>query len=97
MLTLAYSIFQGNVGTAYRQRAQLLIFYFMFVAVGAVLVKETRETRAESVMRARRAAMPGAPGAPRVDEAHLRYEEWKRGREKELEEIARSLSERIDF
>ncbi|HEX8116947.1 MAG TPA: glycosyltransferase family 39 protein, partial [Pyrinomonadaceae bacterium] len=32
MLTLAYSIFQGNVGTAYRQRSQLLVFYFIFVA-----------------------------------------------------------------
>jgi 4-amino-4-deoxy-L-arabinose transferase-like glycosyltransferase len=42
-LTLAYSIFQGNVGTAYRQRSQLLIFYFIFVAVGFVLLKEKRE------------------------------------------------------
>src|SRR5215207_3804395 len=33
MLTLAYSIFQGNVGTAYRQRSQILVFYFIFVAV----------------------------------------------------------------
>src|SRR5258705_6234486 len=31
MLTLAYSVFQGNVGTAYRQRAQVLVFYFTFV------------------------------------------------------------------
>jgi hypothetical protein len=45
MLTFAYSIFQGNVGTAYRQRAQLLVFYFIFVAVGFVLVKEKREER----------------------------------------------------
>jgi hypothetical protein len=45
MLTLAYSIFQGNVGTAYRQRAQLLVFYFIFVAVGFVLIKEKREER----------------------------------------------------
>lgn len=45
MLTLAYSIFQGNVGTAYRQRAQVLVFYFIFVAVGFVLVKEKREER----------------------------------------------------
>src|SRR5205085_11762672 len=43
MLTLAYSIFQGNVGTAYRQRSQILVFYFIFVAVGAVLMKERRE------------------------------------------------------
>ena len=45
MLTLAYSVFQGNVGTAYRQRAQLLVFYFLFVAVGAVLLKEKQEER----------------------------------------------------
>jgi hypothetical protein len=45
LLTLTYSIMQGNVGTAYRQRAQLLVFYFVFVAVGFVLVKERREGR----------------------------------------------------
>jgi hypothetical protein len=45
MLSLAYSMFQGNVGTAYRQRAQLLVFYFIFVAVGYVLVLEKREER----------------------------------------------------
>ncbi len=45
MLSIAYSIFQGNVGTAYRQRAQLLVFYFIFVAVGFVLLKEKKEER----------------------------------------------------
>jgi hypothetical protein len=45
MLSLAYSVFQGNVGTAYRQRAQLLVFYFIFVAVGLVLLKEKKEER----------------------------------------------------
>ena len=45
MLTLSYSVVQGNVGTAYRQRAQLLVFYFIFVAVGAVLFKEKREDK----------------------------------------------------
>jgi len=45
MLTLAYSLFQGNVGTAYRQRSQLLVFYFIFVAVGAIIVKERAEDR----------------------------------------------------
>ena len=45
LLTLTYSVLQGNVGTAYRQRAQLLIFYFVFVAVGFVLVKEKREAQ----------------------------------------------------
>jgi hypothetical protein len=58
MLTLAYSVFQGNVGTAYRQRAQLLVFYFIFVAVGGVLLKEKREEKrrqaAEELREARR-------------------------------------------
>jgi hypothetical protein len=33
-LLLIYSIFQGNVGTAYRQRAQIIIFLFIFIAFG---------------------------------------------------------------
>lgn len=45
MLTLAYSIFQGNVGTAYRQRTQIQVFLFMFIAVGWVLYKEKRENQ----------------------------------------------------
>src|SRR5882762_2950170 len=45
LLTLTYSILQGNVGTAYRQRAQLLVFYFVFVAIGYVLLKERREEK----------------------------------------------------
>ena len=40
MLSLAYSVFQGNVGNAYRERAQLLMFYFIFAAVGYVLMYE---------------------------------------------------------
>ncbi len=95
MLTLAYSIFQGNVGTAYRQRAQLLVFYFIFVAVGGVLLKERKETRQQSMTRAKGDAVVAA--GTRAEEARRRYEEWKRGREKELEDIARGLSERIDF
>lgn len=45
MLTLVYSIFQGNVGTAYRQRTQIQVFFFMFIAVGWVLLKERRENK----------------------------------------------------
>ncbi len=65
MLTLAYSVFQGNVGTAYRQRSQLLVFYFIFVAVGIVLLKEKRE---EKNRRARE---------ERLQESHRRPE-WRR-------------------
>ena len=45
MLTLAYSIFQGNVGTAYRQRTQIQVFLFMFIGVGWQIMKEKREDR----------------------------------------------------
>lgn len=45
LLTFVYSLTQGNVGTAYRQRAQLLVFYFIFAAVGAVLLRERREDK----------------------------------------------------
>jgi hypothetical protein len=46
MLTISYSVFQGNVGTAYRQRAQIQVFLFMFIAVGWTMYKEKRENRA---------------------------------------------------
>lgn len=45
MLTLAYSIFQGNVGTAYRQRTQIQVFLFIFIGVGWTLFQERREDK----------------------------------------------------
>lgn len=45
MLTLAYSIFQGNVGTAYRQRTQIQVFLFIFIGVGWTLFQERRADR----------------------------------------------------
>ena len=45
MLTLAYSVFQGNVGTAYRQRTQIQVFLFMFIAVGWVMRQEKKENK----------------------------------------------------
>ena len=66
MLTLAYSIFQGNVGTAYRQRSQILVFYFIFVAVGVVLAKERSEDRRRAqVAEAQTAATQAAALAAR--------------------------------
>ena len=56
MLTLSYSVVQGNVGTAYRQRSQLLVFYFIFVAVGAVLLKEKREEKRQRQAKANQEA-----------------------------------------
>jgi uncharacterized membrane protein len=93
MLTLAYSIFQGNVGTAYRQRSQLLVFYFIFVAVGAVLFRERQEERARSVAMEKQARIQAA----RTADAARRYARWKSEREHELEDIARDISGRINF
>ena len=45
MLTLSYSIFQGNVGMLYRQRTQIQVFLFIFIAVGWTLFMERRENR----------------------------------------------------
>ncbi|MGH9943687.1 MAG: glycosyltransferase family 39 protein [Pyrinomonadaceae bacterium] len=86
LLTLAYSIFQGNVGTAYRQRSQLLVFYFIFVAVGLVLLRERREDRLRQS-----AAIKGE--SFRAAEARRRYILWQRGHERELEMLAGQLSE----
>jgi hypothetical protein len=73
LLTLTYSIVQGNVGTAYRQRAQLLVFYFIFVGVGFVLLKERRAARRhkkelerEAVARRRQRPQPAKDQIPAV-------------------------------
>ena len=50
LLTLSYSVFQGNVGTAYRQRTQIQVFLFMFIAVGWTVRKEQKEN--EMLVRA---------------------------------------------
>ena len=42
-LTLAYALMQGNVGTAYRQRTQVTMFFFIFMGVG---IAEKRRRRA---------------------------------------------------
>lgn len=46
LLTISYSITQGNVGTAYRQRTQIQVFLFIMVAVGWALYKERKENKA---------------------------------------------------
>ena len=46
-LTLAYGAFLGNAGTAYRQRTQIMMFYFLFIADG--LKKRSDATTEETV------------------------------------------------
>jgi 4-amino-4-deoxy-L-arabinose transferase-like glycosyltransferase len=92
MLTLAYSIFQGNVGTAYRQRSQLLVFYFIFIAVGYVLLKERREESERLTQMKKEALLRVAQKRA----ARRRYEAWRLERDRKWAEIARGISERID-
>ena len=68
LLTLTYSILQGNVGTAYRQRAQLVVFYFVFVAIGFVLGKEKREESARRRTKERQASRRLAARPDRKDQ-----------------------------
>ncbi|HWS54483.1 MAG TPA: glycosyltransferase family 39 protein [Pyrinomonadaceae bacterium] len=93
MLTLAYSVFQGNIGTAYRQRSQLLVFYFIFVAAGAVLLKERQENRKQEALAMKQAAIESW----REAQARRRLELWKEKQEQEIEDVARDISERIKF
>lgn len=43
LLTLVYSISQGNVGTAYRQRTQIQVFMFILIGAGWTVYKERKE------------------------------------------------------
>jgi hypothetical protein len=43
ILTLAYAVFQSNVGTAYRQRTQIVMFFFIFIGAGIELKRSRRE------------------------------------------------------
>jgi len=47
-LTLAYALMQGNVGTAYRQRTQVTMFFFVFMAVGIVEKRRQRAAASET-------------------------------------------------
>jgi hypothetical protein len=68
LLTLTYSIVQGNVGTAYRQRAQLLVFYFIFVAVGFVLIREKRQAKARRQQAEREVARRAGRRRDRIED-----------------------------
>jgi hypothetical protein len=46
LLTVSYALGEGNVGTLYRHRAQVLGFYLMFAAVGLELRNRQRQQRA---------------------------------------------------
>ena len=53
MLSIVYALFQGNVGTAYRQRLQIQVFLFIFIGVGITLFLERRENRKAKLLAER--------------------------------------------
>jgi 4-amino-4-deoxy-L-arabinose transferase-like glycosyltransferase len=55
-LTLAYALMQGNIGTAYRQRTQVTMFFFLFMGVGLVERAKQKELRGSG-----RALKPAVP------------------------------------
>ena len=71
LLTVAYSIFQGNVGTAYRQRTQIQVFLFILVGVGWTVYKERKENeriiRLAAERRVAETIRAGRLSAPRRD------------------------------
>jgi hypothetical protein len=42
LLTVSYAVFQSNVGTVYRQRTQISMFFFIFMGLGLELRKRAR-------------------------------------------------------
>ena len=71
LLTIAYSIGQGNVGTAYRQRTQIQVFLFILVGVGWTVYKERKENeriiRLAAERRVAETMRTGRLSAPRRD------------------------------
>lgn len=45
ILSISYSLYQGNLGTLYRQRAQIQVFLLLFTAAGVAVVVERRENK----------------------------------------------------
>lgn len=48
-LTIAYGAFLGNAGTAYRQRTQIMMFYFLFIADGMYQRHKETESSTEEL------------------------------------------------
>jgi hypothetical protein len=57
-LTGAYALMQGNIGTAYRQRTQITMFFFIFMGVG---LAERRRQRAAAATALTSAALQRQP------------------------------------
>jgi hypothetical protein len=70
-LTLAYALYQSNVGTAYRHRAQLYVFFFIFISCGLELrraAKLKRRARMPLAGQTAHGAMNPALGGPHLEQ-----------------------------
>lgn len=65
ILTLAYALFQTNVGTVHRQRAQLFVFFFIFISIGWEHWRAAKQARhyRSAHLRPYFIRLPNAPGA----------------------------------
>ncbi|HYN02759.1 MAG TPA: glycosyltransferase family 39 protein, partial [Vicinamibacteria bacterium] len=72
-LTFAYALMQGNVGTAYRQRTQVTMFFFVFMGVGIVEKQRRRALATEAGgfdVSPGRTVATAEPAASRLIEDH---------------------------
>ena len=49
-LTLMYALYQSNVGTAYRHRAQLYVFFFIFISIGLDLRRQAKLKKRSAIV-----------------------------------------------
>lgn len=57
ILSLTYALYQGNLGTIYRQRSQIQVFLLLFTAVGFALRAEKRE-QLKHILKSNRRQLP---------------------------------------
>lgn len=62
-LTLAYALYQSNAGTAFRHRAQLYVFFSIFISIGMELRRAAKFERLRGFGRNRPPVAPYAPAA----------------------------------
>ena len=62
-LTLAFALFESNAGTAYRHRAQLYVFFFIFMSIGLELRRSAKLEKRRRIQTVPLRPLAGAPGA----------------------------------
>ena len=63
-LTLVYALYQSNVGTAYRHRAQLYVFFVIFISIGLDLRRQAKLRKRSQIPAGGPSFAPGLQGTP---------------------------------